>query len=61
MAFPAEPAAPAQANGAAGGFPPEAFDMHLDDELIMDLDMDLDWAGLPVAMPHAAAAQTDIL
>jgi len=35
--------------------------MYLDDELMMDLDMDVDWAGLPAAMPHAAAAQTDIL
>ena len=60
MAFPAEPAAPAQANGAAGGFPPEPFDMHLDDELIMDLDLDVDLAALPAAMPHAENAQTDI-
>ena len=60
MAWPAaEPAAPAAANGAGGGIPPEPFDMHLDDELIMDLDLDLDLTG-PAAMPHAAAAQTDI-
>ena len=59
MAFAAEPAAPAAANGAGGGIPPEPFDMHLDDELIMDLDLDLDLAGLPAAMPHAAGAQAD--